>query len=113
MQCPDDHAELVEKPAGIVSCPRCRGMVFSQATFGHFHSEATQTLKPEQNLRSGAFARLRACPQCQEQMKPLRLGALLAWLDVCEKCNLLWVEQLDQAVIQGIKQRHARRGAID
>lgn len=45
-------------------------------------------------------------------MHPLRLGRATAWLDLCEACQLLWIEKLDQPVIDGLKARLARQAAV-
>jgi hypothetical protein len=44
-------------------------------------------------------------------MVPLRVDSLLAWLDWCEPCEILWVEKLDVSVIQGLRSRGARAHA--
>lgn len=69
-------------------------------------------LRTEQDLDSGAYARVHLCPRCRGVMLPLRMGDQLAWLDACESCEVLWVEKLDEAVIQRLERRSALTRAV-
>lgn len=45
-------------------------------------------------------------------MVPLRVDALLAWLDWCGRCELLWVEKLDVTVMDALVRRRRRARAV-
>jgi len=106
MQCPDDRTELKAVSAGYESCVRCQGAVFTEPAFAAKWPDIREMLQPEHDQDSGAWARPRACPNCQKVMEPLRIQKMLAWIDFCSACNLLWVERADVPVLDGrLKQR--------
>ncbi len=70
-------------------------------------------LRTEQDLRSGAYARIRYCPICGLAMVPLKMGKEPAWLEWCDSCEFLWVEKLDGAVIERLERRKALTSAVE
>ena len=112
MLCPDDASELLESGNGVLSCRRCHGHAVSGAAFSAIHEDITQLLQAEEDRESGAYARVRLCPRCRRAMLPLRIGDQLAWLDSCEPCGIVWVEKLDEAVIQRLERRRALSRAV-
>ncbi len=112
MRCPDDGGELTQLGQSVFGCPHCRGRAFQASAFASAHPGVAGLLRPEGELASGAYARIRSCPSCQRPMSPLRLGQLEAWLDWCETCRLLWEEKLDEAVIEELKRRMSRDRAV-
>jgi hypothetical protein len=46
-------------------------------------------------------------------MLPLKMGEQLAWLDSCDSCEVLWVEKLDEAVIERLERRKAVTSAVE
>lgn len=106
MQCPDDRTELKAVSEGHESCVRCQGAVFTEPAFAAKWPGIREMLQPEQDQDSGAWARPRPCPNCQRVMEPLRIQKMLAWIDACSACSLLWVERADVPVLDGrLKQR--------
>ncbi|MCM2332467.1 MAG: hypothetical protein NDI82_00785 [Anaeromyxobacteraceae bacterium] len=112
MYCPDDGTLLGGPSAEVQACRTCRGRLVSVRAFEDLQPAVHALLRPEEDRASGAFARVRVCPGCARAMRPLRLAAMPAWLDWCEPCQRLWVERLDEPVIEGLRARLARaRGA--
>jgi hypothetical protein len=109
--CPDDGSSLTEEREGVSSCKRCLGRALSGRVFSELHPGVREVLRPEEDRASGAYARRRRCPSCEQTMVPLRVDTLLAWLDWCEPCEVLWVEKLDVSVIQGLISRRERARA--
>jgi len=112
MTCPDDGSELLEEAPGVYGCRRCRGHAMSRNAFEASHQDVENILEPEDDRRSGAFARERACPQCMLKMTPLRLGIQACWVDWCSQCGALWVEKLDTYVIERLERRIALERAV-
>jgi hypothetical protein len=110
--CPDDGNSLTEETAGVSSCKRCLGRALSARVFSELHPGVREVLRREEDRTSGAYARQRRCPNCQQAMVPLRVDTLFAWLDWCEPCEILWVEKLDVSVIEGLRSRWARARAV-
>jgi hypothetical protein len=46
-------------------------------------------------------------------MVPLRIESELAWLDSCDRCEVLWVEKLDDAVIERLERKKAVKDAVE
>jgi uncharacterized Zn finger protein (UPF0148 family) len=111
MLCPDDGAALREEGDGRAACPTCRGHALAGAAFAAAYPGVEAALAPERDPESGAFARERPCPGCGVPMAPLRIGGLLAWIERCGTCQLLWVERLDERVLAALRSRLARERA--
>ena len=109
--CPEDGATLGEEGPGRAGCPACRGTALSEAAFAAAWPGLREALAPETDEASGGLARLRRCPRCGGAMVAHRIGDLLAWVEVCAPCGLLWVEKLDQPVLGALRARRARERA--
>jgi len=109
VRCPDDGQALAETKPGVSSCPRCQGRLVSRAGHAAVSPALEALLSEERDPRSGAFARVRDCPGCGGAMRPLRIGRDLAWIDGCQACGLLWVERLDQAVVDRLERSRRAR----
>lgn len=107
LKCPDDEREL--SPSDVkperLRCPACRGTLVSRAAFRDEDSSLEALFELEEDRGSGAYARVRSCPLCHRAMLPLRLGLPKAWIDSCEACQVLWIEALDQRVIESLRRR--------
>lgn len=112
MCCPDDGTPLTRELEGVLACRTCRGHALIGEAFARRHPGTRELLEPEDDLASGAFARPRACPSCARMMAPLRLRRLAAWIDACEACGILWVERLDEPVMDALVKRVARDRAV-
>ena len=113
MLCPDDGCELVDDAGGVSACKRCRGHAVSGEAFSRIGRDLRQMLRAEHDRDSGAYARVRLCPRCGRTMLPLRIENELAWLDSCDRCEVLWVEKLDDAVIERLERQKAVKDAVE
>ncbi len=46
-------------------------------------------------------------------MRPLRIGDQLARLESCDACGVLWVERLDEAIVERLERRHALARGVE
>jgi hypothetical protein len=112
MRCPDDGGALVEETVGVLGCRTCRGHALIDEAFARRHPGARELLAPEDDAASGAFARRRPCPSCARTMTPLKIGPLAAWVERCDACGIVWVERLDERVMEALVKRLARERAV-
>ncbi len=113
MLCPDDGSDLVDDATGVSSCRRCRGHAISGEAFSRIHADVAALLRRDEDRDGGGWARLRLCPACRGPMRPLRIDDQLAWLESCDAGAVLWVERLDDAVVERRERRHALARGVE
>lgn len=108
--CPDHPRELVAAPAGR-TCPFCRGLLLAPAELERTRPGAANVLEVETRATALPFKKPRRCPDCAQQMTPLRIGRLEAWVEKCPACEALWVEAGDLASLTLVTKSVERQDA--
>lgn len=109
--CPDDGGELELDAGGSSVCGRCGGELLSREALGARAPALAEALALETRAESGAFARVRTCPECASPMAPWRLSSLEAWLERCPSCEAYWLDRQDRRTIAMLAARQARAQA--
>jgi Zn-finger nucleic acid-binding protein len=92
-------------------CDRCRGFLTATATFGRIvtlrrqrhgpHEQVTEPFDPA-DLRRGL-----SCPACHRRMEAHPyFGGGNAVVDTCDRCNLIWLDAGELAVIERYVPHH-------
>jgi Zn-finger nucleic acid-binding protein len=89
----------------VCYCGRCRGFLAETDTFAEIVTRRRALRGPHENrtdpFDAAELGRVVSCPNCQQRMDTHPyFGGGNAVVDTCERCNLIWLDAGELAVIE-------------
>ena len=90
-------------------CRKCKGVWFDREEINLLLDVAAKELK----VPNGAKESMRACPHCRRLLYTFDYPQTLVPVDMCRKCDGLWLDAGEGKEIKSVRERLQRKGELD